>query len=140
MFSGKTLAQALALAMQTIGNNHAFIAYARTNKAHKARWVRAADALERKDFDRVKAYMAESGDARKAAWAAVKAKEAPAKPAQAKAAAKPAKPSPAKAPAKAKPAQVKPAQAAPAQGQLSDSDVLRIAQLVANMLTGKKVA
>lgn len=130
MFAGKTLAQALAIAMASIKNAHAFIAYARTNKAHKVRWVRAADALERKDFDRVKAYMAQ-GEERTAAWEAVKAKEAP-KPAQAKPApkAKPAKPAPAKA---------KPAQAAPAQG-LSDADVLRIAQLVANLLTGKKVA
>lgn len=130
MFAGKTLAQALEIALSSAKHAQSFVLYATTAKAHKVRWVRAAQALEKKDMLRVRAYMAQ-GEEKREAWEAVKAKEAPA---QAKAPAKPAPAPKAKAPAKAKP------EAKPAQGQLSDADVLRIAQLVASMLTGKKVA
>ena len=133
MFVGKTLSQALAIAMRLPRNNEAFHAYVREHKAHKARWVRASAALKAGDMPRLRAYMAEAGEARKAAWAEVKAGEAKAKPAPT--------PAPAKAKAKAKP-KAKPAPApAPA---IDPALVEAVAQAVLAALTaqakGKKVA
>lgn len=132
MFAGKTLAQALAIAVKSPSNNVAFHEYVLAHKAHKMRWVRASAALKAGDLPRLRAYMAESGDERKAAWAQVKAK-APAKP-------KPA-PAPAKAPAKQPKAKPAPAQAKPA---IDPALVEAVAQAVLAALTaqakGKKVA
>lgn len=134
MFQGKTLSQALTLVVANATHAPAFFAYVEACKSHKMRWVRAAAALKAKDMPRLRAYMAESGDERKAAWAQVKAK-APAKP-------KPA-PAPAKAPAKAQP-KAKPAPA-PKQAQGIDPALVEaVAQAVLAALTaqakGKKVA
>jgi len=134
MFQGKTLAQALTLVVANATHAPAFFAYVEAHKSHKARWVRAAAALKAKDMPRLRAYMAESGEARKDAWAQVKAGEAKAKPAPTPAPVK------AKAPAKAKPAP------APKQAQAIDPALIEaVAQAVLAALTaqapkGKKVA
>ena len=138
MFAGKTLAQALAIAVKSPSNNVAFHEYVLAHKAHKARWVRASAALKAGDLPRLRAYMAESGEARKDAWAQVKAGEAKAKPAPTPAPVK------AKAPAKAQP-KAKPAPA-PKQAQAIDPALIEaVAQAVLAALTAqapksKKVA